>query len=233
MSIPIRALPRTFLPGVNFAEGPVEIPGDELDKLRKVLRLSSGAEMAILPDDGTLVRCRLDGRSAVPLETLRPATEPTVDLTLAQALPKGDKLEEIVRAGAEMGVSRFVVFPSERTVVRWEPQKVQNKLGRLATIAREASEVSFRTRLPHIAWAESLSAVLEAEPDAVVLSEAEGVTARLHRKDRMSVVVGPEGGWSKREFEGIGDRGVTLGPRVLRVDHAGPAAAAILLLDHA
>ena len=232
MSVPLRALPRTFLPGVSFAEGPVEIPGDELDKLRKVLRLSSGAEMAILPDDGTLVRCRLEGRSAVPLEVLRPETEPKIDLTLAQALPKGDKLEEIVRAGAEMGVSRFVVFPSERTVVRWEPQKVQNKLSRLATIAREAAEVSFRTRLPRIEWAESLSAVLEAEPDAVVLSEAEGITARLGRQERMTVVVGPEGGWSKREFEAIGDRGVTLGPRVLRVDHAGPAAAAILLLDH-
>ena len=233
MSIPLRALPRTFLPGVSFAEGPVEIPGEELDKLRKVLRLSTGAEMAILPDDGTLVRCRLEGRNAVPLETLRPETEPKVVLTLAQALPKGDKLEEIVRAGAEMGVSRFVVFPSERTVVRWEPQKVENRLGRLATIAREAAEVSFRTRLPRIEWAESLTAVLKAEPEAVVLSEAEDATARLSRRERMTVVVGPEGGWSKREFEAIGDRGVTLGPRVLRVDHAGPAAAAILLLDHA
>ena len=92
--------------------------------------------------------------------------------------------------------------------------------------------MSFRTRLPAIEWRESLAGVLAAEPDAVVLSEAEGVTAKLSPRAAMTVVVGPEGGWAKREFEAIGDRGVTLGPRVLRVDHAGPSAAAILLLDH-
>ena len=233
MSLPLRALPRTFVPGASFAEGEIELPSDELDKLRKVLRLSTGAEVAILPDDGTLVRCRLEGRRAVALETVRPETEALCEVVLAQALPKGDKLEEIVRAGTELGVSRFIVFPSERTVVRWEPPKVQDRLRRLGTIAREAAEVSFRTRLPRIEWADSLSAVLSAEPNAVVLSEAEGVTARLGRQDRTVLVVGPEGGWSGREFERIGDRGVTLGPRVLRVDHAGPSAAALLLLDAA
>ena len=47
----------------------------------------------------------------------------------------------------------------------------------------------------------------------------------------MTVVIGPEGGWAPREVALIGDRGGTLGPRVLRVDHAGLAAAAILLLS--
>ena len=233
MSVPLRALPRTFVPGASFAEGFVELPSDELDKLRKVLRLSTGAEVAILPDDGTLVRCRLDGRRAIALETMRPETEARLGLTLAQALPKGDKLEEIVRAGTELGVARFVVFPSERTVVRWEPQKVQDRLRRLGTIAREAAEVSFRTRLPRIEWTESLAALLNAEPESVVLSEAEGGLPPLARRgERMTLVVGPEGGWSPKEFEAIGNRGVTLGPRVLRVDHAGPSAAAILLLEH-
>lgn len=233
MSVPLRALPRTFVPGASFEEGYIELPQDELDKLRKVLRLSTGAEVAILPDDGTLVRCRLDGRRAVALAVERPETEATMALTLAQALPKGDKLEEIVRASTELGVARFIVFPSERTVVRWEPQKVQDRLRRLGTIAREAAEVSFRTRLPKIEWRESLAAVLKAEPDALVLSESEAATALLSPRERMTLVVGPEGGWSKKEFEAIGDRGVTLGPRVLRVDHAGPSAAAILLLEHA
>jgi 16S rRNA (uracil1498-N3)-methyltransferase len=233
VSVPLRALPRTFVPGADFGEGWIELPPDELDKLRKVLRLSSGAEVAVLPDDGTLVRCRLDGRRALALETLRPATEARVELTLAQALPKGDKLDEIVRAGTELGVARFLLFPSERTVVRWEPAKVQDRLRRLTTIAREAAEVSFRTRLPRIAWAESLAEILVREPAALVLSEAEGVAARLRPAGgATTVVVGPEGGWAKREFETIGERGVTLGPRVLRVDHAGPAAAAILLLEH-
>lgn len=233
MSIPLRALPRTFVPGADFEEGWIELPSEELDKLRKVLRLSSGAEVAVLPNDGSLIRCRLDGRRAVALETVKPATEPTLRLTLAQALPKGDKLDEIVRAGTELGVARFILFPSERTVVQWEPKKVEDRLRRLQTISREAAEVSFRTFLPEIEWMASLAAVLQAEPTAMVLSESELATAKLAPTgEKMTVIVGPEGGWAKREFEAIGDRGVTLGPRVLRVDHAGPSAAAILLLEH-
>lgn len=69
-------------------------------------------------------------------------------------------------------------------------------------------------------------------PRATVLSEVQDESKKLTKVGtEMTIVVGPEGGWSIRELELIGDRGVTLGPRVLRVDHAGPAAAAILLLS--
>ena len=231
MSSPLRSLPRLFLPGYS-GEEPVELPGDELDKLRKVLRLSTGAEIGVLPDDGSLIRCRLEGRSAVPLEKLWPDTEPSLVLTVAQALPKGDKLDEIVRACSEIGVSRFLLFPSDRTVVQWDAKKTNERLRRLSVIAREACELSFRTRLPSFQVFGKLDEVLKAEPSCVVLSEAEGVPRYLEKGgDSLCLVVGPEGGWSPRELKLIGDRGATLGPRVLRVDHAAAAAAAILLLQ--
>jgi 16S rRNA (uracil1498-N3)-methyltransferase len=227
---PLRALPRVFIPGAD-PSGPIDLPKEELDKLRKVLRLSPGAQIAVLPNDGSLIRCELEVHTARPLEVLHPATEPELILTLAQALPKGDKLDEIVRACTELGVKRFLLFPSERTVVRWDEKKKQDRLKRLETIAREAAEVSFRTVLPTIEMAASLADVLKREPKSVVLSEVEGLAPKLKRSgDRMTVVVGPEGGWAGRELTIIGSRGVSLGPRVLRVDHAGAAAAAILLL---
>jgi 16S rRNA (uracil1498-N3)-methyltransferase len=226
----LRSLPRLFVPGAS-ADEPFELPPDELDKLRKVLRLSSGAEVAVLPNDGSLLRCRLEGREAVPIERLWPDTEPKFHLTLAQALPKGDKLETIVRSCTEIGVSRFVLFAAERTVVQWDEKKLRDKLRRYETIAREESEVSYRTRVPTFEYLPNLKSVLEREPHALVLSEVEGVGARLARAgDRATMVVGPEGGWAPRELALIGDRGVTLGPRVLRVEHAGAAAAALLLL---
>ena len=118
------------------------------------------------------------------------------------------------------------------TVVRWDEKKTLDRVNRLQTIAREAAEVSFRTRLPEFAVTSGLAAVLRMEPDAVVLSEVEGISPRLVRTSTaMTIVVGPEGGWSKLELRLIASRGITLGPRVLRVDHAGPAAAAILLLQ--
>lgn len=229
--IPLRALPRVFVPGAS-AEGLIELPKEEIDKLRKVLRLSAGAEIAVLPNDGTIIRCEFTGREAQPKEVAYPNSEPKLRLTLAQALPKGDKLDEIVRACTEIGVAHFVLFPSERTVVRWDDAKKQGRLHRLETIAREAAEVSFRTVLPTFELARDLNDVLSQRPNAVVLSEVEGVAPHLKAEgNELTIVVGPEGGWGNRELETIGTRGVTLGPRVLRVDHAGPAAAAILLLQ--
>lgn len=212
-------------------DGPIEVPADELNKLRKVLRLSTGAEVAVLPNDGTLIHGRLNGKVIDPVDVYHPNTEPNLELTLAQALPKGDKLEEIVRAGTELGVFRFVIFPSERSVVRWDAKKIEDRLHRLSVIAREAAEVSFRVRLPEILFAQDLSTVLFEWPQATVLSEVEGLGKDLKRVgNSMTIAIGPEGGWSPRELTLIGDRGVTLGPRVLRVEHAGPAAAAVLLL---
>ncbi|MEZ0324944.1 MAG: 16S rRNA (uracil(1498)-N(3))-methyltransferase [Fimbriimonas sp.] len=229
MSTP-RSLPRLFIPGV-IAEEPFELPQAEIDKLRKVLRLQAGAQIAVLPNDGTLIRCEFRGREAIPLEVVRPDTEPTLQLTLAQAFPKGDKLDDIIKSCTGIGVAKFVLFPSERTVVQWDQKKLQDRLRRFQTIAREEAEVSFRSRLPAFEVAKDLKEVLTRYPDATVLSEVEGLAPKLAPQgNSMTIVVGPEGGWSARELELIGDRGVTLGPRVLRVEHAGPAAAAVLLL---
>lgn len=228
--LPLRALPRVFIPGA-IAEDLIELPSNEVDKLRKVLRLSAGAQIAVLPNDGSMIRCEFTGRDAKPLETEWPNVEADLQLVIAQALPKGDKLDEIVRACTEIGVAKFILFPSERTVVQWDAKKVTDRLNRLATIAREAAEVSFRTKLPAIEYLPSLQEVFNQAPNPTVLSEVEDESKVLHRSgDLMTIVVGPEGGWSPKEVKLIGDRGVTLGPRVLRVDHAGPAAAAILLL---
>ena len=227
----LRSLPRVFIPEAS-ASGAIELPKDELTKLRKVLRLSPGADIAVLPNDGTLIHCKLAALTAEPVDVFTPDTEPKVRLTMAQSLPKGDKLDEIVRACTEIGVSHFELFASDRTVVRWDEKKILDRMQRLSAIAREAAEVSFRTKLPTFSYSPNLKAVLKKFPDSIVLSEVEGLTREIPLAPNDPViVVGPEGGWSKPELSLIGDRGVTLGPRVLRVDHAGPAASAMLLLQ--
>ena len=229
MSDSLRSLTRVFLPGADL-EDPFELPAEVRDRLRKVLRLETGDRFAILPNDGSLVVARLDGRNAIPERRESPKTEPRRALTLVQALPKGDKLEEIVRAGTEIGVARFVVFPSERSVARWDANKIGGKLDRLAAILRESAELSFRTVLPALYWADDLDEALKNVPETAVLSEYENVSERLTPDtDVTSLAVGPEGGWTSRELERF-ERHLSLGPRVLRTEHAGPAAAAVLLL---
>lgn len=232
--LPLRALPRLFLLGI---EDPslerLAIPDDEYDKLRKVLRLATGDEIGVLPGDGRLLRCRLDGRSAVVEETHYPDTESQTAVSVALALPKPEKLEESVRMATELGVVEILVFPSVRSVVRWDNEKTQSKVERLRKIAREACEVSYRTRLPSIRAVSSLSEALEA-PVVAVLSEGQGVVTTLAEWLTNAglgprLVVGPEGGWAPDEVAKIGDRAVTLGPRVLRVDTAVAAACSLAL----
>lgn len=229
--LPLRALPRVFLPGLYVHQESYELPREEVEKFRKVLRLAEGDQIAVLPNDGSLIRCEFRARHAWPLATEFPNTEPALKVTLAQALPKGDRLDTILRMGTELGVSRFLLFPAERSVVRWDATKIQEKSRRLHAIIREAAEQCFRSILPTLEFAPSLKEVLKAHPDAQILSESESAPGRLQRNNAESVlVIGPEGGWAPRELEQIGDRGITLGPLVLRTDTAGIAAAAALLM---
>ena len=225
-----RSLPRIFLPGADPSE-PIDLPKEEQEKLHKVLRLPQGAPIAVLPNNGSLIRCEYRARQAVPVGVEWPDTEPKLQLTIAQALPKGDRLDTVIRMCTELGVTRFILFPADRSVVIWEKSKFEAKLRRYEAIARESAEQSFRCRLPEISTVASLAALLESDPSAVVLSEVEGIAGRLAvTGDKMTVAVGPEGGWSPKELALIVDRGVSLGSLVLRTDTAGVAAAAKLLI---
>lgn len=225
----VRSLPRVFLPGAEPEEGAFSLPKDEYDKLHRVLRLGSGDPVAILPNDGTLWVCHLRGHNAICHEQITLATESERKITLMQALPKGDKLDNILAAGTELGVAKFVLFPSDRTVVRWDAEKIVSKQRRLEAIVRESCELSFRVRLPEILWLDSLAECLQQQPKAIVLSERDDAPLLAPIHGDATIVVGPEGGWSPREVEQIGNRAWSLGPRVLRVETAAIAACALAL----
>lgn len=231
---PLRSLPRVFLDGLEPSVLEFELPKSELKKLRDVLRLKAGAEIAVLPGDGTLWRCTLGDTSASrhSVETL--TSESRLRVTLAQAMPRAEKLEEVIRMGTEIGVASFLIFDSDRTQVHWDERKKADRLVRLQTIVRESAEQSFRAVLPTVAFVAGLSSVLSDH--SIVLSEVERVEDTLSDRldalkgDEVTLVIGPEGGWSPREVEMIGSNAATLGPRVLRVDTAAAAACALALL---
>lgn len=226
----IRALPRFFVTGVpDPAPDLIPIPDDEYKKLHGVLRLARGSAIAMLPGDGRVLVGTFEGHEMAVQSTHYPATDAQRAVTLALGLAKPEKIEESVRMATEIGVSGIRLFPCDRSVTRWDEGKREAKLVRLRRIAQEAAEVCFRTRLPEVSFAKDLAQILQ-DPDAVVLSETEGLPQLFTPSgDELTLVIGPEGGWSPREVALIGDRAVTLGPRVFRVDTAVAVACGLAL----
>ncbi len=231
----IRALPRIAwqgeLPPLEF----FDIPADKLVKLRNVLRLGTGDKVCVLMGNGEVWLCEIEGKTLVLSQKFSLERKRKRWVRLIQALPKAESLDEILRMCTELGVDEFVLFGSERSVVKWDEKKWNEKLRRLRAIRNESCEVSFRAEFPEIYVATRLKACLEKYPESIVLSEYETVGADFHErvsgsKVEVTLIVGPEGGWTRNEHELIGERAVTMGNLVFRVDTAAVAASAIACL---
>lgn len=151
-------------------------------------------------------------------------TEPS--LTVAFAIPKGDRLDLVVQKLTELGIDTIVPLITKRTVVRIADGEVTRRTERLQRIAREASSQSRRVYLPNVAEPTTLERFLENAPAGTALAEPGGVRldAKVH-----CVITGPEGGWDEEELLSDVPR-IGLGPTILRAE---TAAIAVGVLMHA
>jgi 16S rRNA (uracil1498-N3)-methyltransferase len=196
-------------------------------QIRRVLRLTDGDRLILLPGDGTQATCRLDGTDCVVEERGSVASEPRHRLTIVQALLKGDALEEVVQHATEIGVAAFRLIVTERCVAR---DISPRKLERLRSIAREAAEQSERGIVPAIEAPVPLAAALA--PGSVLLFERHQGMGLGSLEAPSAVVIGPEGGFSPAEVTAAEEGGMALaglGPRILRSQTVAVAAAAVIL----
>ena len=223
-------LHRFFVPADESTGDRFVVPRSIERQVRTVLRLGDGARIAVLPGDGTELVCRLDAGACVVEELRRELGEPVHRLTVVQGLLKGDGLETVVRHGTEVGVARFVLAITDRSIVRDMPPR---RVDRLRAIAREAAEQSERGVVPDVVAPRALAVVLAEQPPGTVL------LYERHEGDRLvdlpppeAVVIGPEGGFTLAEVEAAlasGLRPATLGRRILRAQTVATAVAAVVL----
>ncbi len=219
-------LHRFFVPPEAAAGDRFPLPLAIERQVRSVLRLGDGDRIVLLTGDGTEAHCRLTGGECVVEERRQAAGEPRHRLTVAQALLRGDALEEVVRQGTEVGVARFRLFVSERCVARTISP---TRLERLRTIAREAAEQSERGIVPEV---EAPVRLAEVTPASVLLYERHDGRRLTEVEPPDVVVIGPEGGFGQNEVAAAEASGATLaslGPRVLRSSTVAVAAASVIL----
>ena len=232
-------MPRFFIDGA--ADGRAYIAGADALHIAKALRMRPGEALTLCDGKGTdfegVLETVTDRQVTVRITASRPSqAEPTLAVTLYQGLPKGDKMDWIVQKAVELGVTAVVPVATRRSVARLEG-KADKKQERWQRIAAEAAGQCGRGMLPSVerplSWSQALSC-LSGEP-ALVFFEGGGRPLRelvTPSTRRLSVFVGPEGGFDPEEIDAIRRQGggvATLGPRILRCETA-PLAALTLLM---
>lgn len=219
--------------------------------VREVLRLRHGDQLRGLAPDGFDLILRIEGnggrlRCAVEGE-LPPLPEPGLRVSICQGLTRAERFELVLQKGAEIGACDFYPVITARTVIRLHAAQAASRAGRWRRIVEEAALQCGRAHIPEVHPPMSLSGlarmIAERPPD-LMLVPYENETASLRdvlrsaasgpRPVTAAVVVGPEGGFEPREIGELcsaGFRPVSLGPRILRTETAGPLVLSLLLYE--
>jgi len=223
----------------QLASGLVNLEADDAHHLRVVLHAQPGQKIAVLDNSGrewpaTLLELGKTKAVARLGEPFSPPTEPSVKITVAQALPKvTDKMEQVIQRGTEIGASGFWAFSSERSLTHLEGERHLKREGRWQAIIKTAAEQAHRAVLPTLRVDGIFSDVVAAagEFDLALLAyegERETTLATILAAPpappkRVLVIIGPESGVTDGEVKAARRAGVkivSLGPRILRTETA-------------
>ncbi|QDU72677.1 RsmE family RNA methyltransferase [Mucisphaera calidilacus] len=231
------ALPRFYAPSLptpNHAD-PVEIELDpeEARHAVKARRLQPGSPVelidglghrslaAILHADGRRVTARIEQTLTHP--------EPSPRITVASALPKGSRTEDLIDMLVQTGASAWVPLDTEHAVVRPDERR-RSRWERRALAGLKQSRRLHRLEIKRVTHPDDLAGW--TQPVRLLADAAHGVhkTAKTHAQE-IAVAIGPEGGWSQRERSLLLDAGWlswSLGDSVMRVETAAAVASALL-----
>jgi len=240
---------RYFVSPEQMTDTTVCIEGEDVHHLVRVMRCKPGDRIICSNGCGrdvlaVIAAIQESSVTANIIQELEEHRELPVEVTVAQGLPKGDKMDWVVQKCTEMGVRRIIPFTSSRTVVLLNEEKGARRRNRWQKIAKEAAEQAQRSVIPVIeppvSWLQLLA--LEEQFDAALLAyEGEG-TISLKRAleptkpgSRILLVIGPEGGFDQSEVEQAVAQGmipISLGKRILRTETAALYALAAISYEY-
>lgn len=236
-------LPRFYAPDLDPDLACVMLPPDEARHLTRVLRLGAGAEAAVFDGRGTEFRAVVEAAvretaSLRLLERLPGTPAPAVRVKVVLAVLKGDSMDAAVRDATMMGAESIQpvltahtdVKPSfarrPETLARWQRVAMASvKQCRRATLAAIAETRDFDHWLASTHSGETR--LMFVEPSAAAATLPLRAALATPPPSAVTILLGPEGGWSAEELEAAAAAGcvlVTLGPLTLRAD-AMPVAA--------
>lgn len=238
-------IPRIFVPSENIRETSATISGSDVNYLKNVLRLKAGDEITVIDGKNTeytskIIFIQNDTAEAKLISERSSAISSNINVTIAQGLPKNPKMDLIVQKATELGAAKIIPVTTERSVVKIAKEKAGGKIDRWQKIAKEAAEQSGRSSMPTIDGISGFDDILFScnEYDkCIMLWELEKeITLKsfLRRNQKIKnllVLIGPEGGFSRKEAERAKEKGfvtVSIGNRILRTETASLAVLSMI-----
>lgn len=220
----------------------------QLHHLRDVLRINPGEEVAVFDCSGNEYMAQVleIGSSSVKfkIKEKRQPNELDIEITVACAIPKKVKMDDIIDKLTQLGVVCIIPMQTERMIVKLDKQKKLQRLQRWEKIALSAVKQSQRSQIVQIKpvtdFKELLANVKDFDLKLIPTLETQrktlknifNQTARQFKK--IMVLVGPEGDFTPQEIflaKAAGFLPVTLGKQVLRVDTAAIAVVSFIKLN--
>ena len=235
--------PRFYVPEARAEESTIELPEDEAAHLTRVLRMAAGSHIRIFNGRGDEWEARVEDvakrRVTVRLvNRVVPRPEASVAITLAVAVLKGEKFDDIIRDAVMLGVATIEPIITTRTEVAIQSIEKSARISRWQRIAVASAKQCGRAVVPDVRPARLFDEAIASMSGTAATSGTNGLNAtvmlvepsagqqvltlrELPRRDHLAVLVGPEGGWTEQEVRRARETGamlLTLGTQTLRAD---------------
>jgi 16S rRNA (uracil1498-N3)-methyltransferase len=235
---------RFYVGSDQIINGKITVTGDEHRHLYKVLRTLKGDTIVVFDDTGSEYICVIEdiGSRSALLEIKEKKDKVTgsgANITLYQAIPKGDKMDYVIQKSVELGVCKICPVITKRVVSKIDAANSEKRLQRWNRISKEASKQSERSKIVTVADIMDFNKAIDqaAESSYCIFPYEKEEKTRICEDDirsnsYLSVFIGPEGGFDDAEVEYSRKKGiipVTLGSRILRTETAPLAVLSILM----
>lgn len=211
----------------------VMVTGEEMHHAARVARVRPGEAVELLDGKGGAATGIVEDVSgdavAIRVTGSVPSRESPLDVTLAMSIIQMEKFELVLQKATELGVRTIVPLEADRGEVRAERYRGRGE--RWERIVLEAVKQCGRSVIPRLASPAPLDAILAGEGEKLFADAGEPASELPSSLSRVTIFIGPEGGWSEREIslaKAASCRVLRLGPRRLRAETAAIVATGII-----
>ena len=216
---------------------------DDIHHIKRVMRMKNNDIIEVVFDNilYNVEITNIDNLDLKILDSINQKDDKYPEITLIIPALKEQKMDLILQKCTEIGVSRIIIAPFNRSIIKLDERKEKVKLDRWKKICKEASEQSHRVNIPLIILENNLNFVDEIDGLKLICSTNEkdnyikSILKKNREYDKITLVIGPEGGISPSEetyYESKGFKKITLGSQIMRVETVPIFLASIIRYEY-